>query len=458
MELAFLIIAFFAFVGGGAALLVGMAGHRVGSEPVCRKCRYNLTDLKSPQCPECGIALTPKGILIGVHRRRPRAIFLGICTLIFGAACVVSLATGFVKRINLYRIVPARWLVSRAEASDGNALLELSRRVIAGSITTSEARMLAAAAIRNVPPVPSQPKRVFSPRLAMWLLVLEGLLQAGALPPDERDEYVARLYRVEAHVRPTLRRGDPCPVRITLRTRQTNPTTLTVEMSVSEVRVGEHLFPAGGVRNHVALGSGSGGSQLFNALPGSRLEPGTHVLELDVVQRLIGPSSILPTPNDWTRTLTISLPLEVIPADAPDPIRIVHDPSIDTAIRDAIRVDRIRWKTGDMDVPEIEVGADRPLPLDVSFDVSVLVGDRQICKGGLTFLKDGGNGANWDYSGSGYPIARGAIQLLLYGNRAAADRSPDVTEYWDGEIVLGPFELKPGIDASGSQLLEYSAP
>ena len=39
----------------GILLLIhGLRGRRVGFDPHCKKCRYNLTGISADQCPECG--------------------------------------------------------------------------------------------------------------------------------------------------------------------------------------------------------------------------------------------------------------------------------------------------------------------------------------------------------------------------------------------------------------------
>jgi hypothetical protein len=72
------------------ALLVLVTGRwwwfaRKGKEPRCRKCRYELTNLKSDACPECGTALTPRNRVIGM-RSRWRMALAPAALLLIGSA------------------------------------------------------------------------------------------------------------------------------------------------------------------------------------------------------------------------------------------------------------------------------------------------------------------------------------------------------------------------------------
>ncbi len=72
------------------ALLVLVTGRwwwfaRRGSEPRCRKCRYELTNLKSEACPECGTALTPRNRVTGL-RSKWRMALAPVALLLIGIA------------------------------------------------------------------------------------------------------------------------------------------------------------------------------------------------------------------------------------------------------------------------------------------------------------------------------------------------------------------------------------
>lgn len=52
----------FAFLTAAALLVFGMMGLRIGDEPRCRKCKYNLTGAVSNKCPKCGTHLVARSV------------------------------------------------------------------------------------------------------------------------------------------------------------------------------------------------------------------------------------------------------------------------------------------------------------------------------------------------------------------------------------------------------------
>ena len=65
MLAAFIVVALLPVVAGVSALVatifltIGLRGRRVGTEPRCRKCGYNLTGTSEGKCPECGTNIAP---------------------------------------------------------------------------------------------------------------------------------------------------------------------------------------------------------------------------------------------------------------------------------------------------------------------------------------------------------------------------------------------------------------
>ena len=58
-----------------AALLArGLRGRRVGREPFCPRCGYNLTGKSGGSCSECAEQVSADNIRIGIRRRRQASI------------------------------------------------------------------------------------------------------------------------------------------------------------------------------------------------------------------------------------------------------------------------------------------------------------------------------------------------------------------------------------------------
>ena len=75
-------------VGGWVFLRIGRRGKRVGSEPHCPKCDYNLTGAPLPRCPECGFDFSESGPTIGRFKRRPVFLLIGVVGLMLAVAFV----------------------------------------------------------------------------------------------------------------------------------------------------------------------------------------------------------------------------------------------------------------------------------------------------------------------------------------------------------------------------------
>ncbi|MEX2212790.1 MAG: hypothetical protein WD768_01595 [Phycisphaeraceae bacterium] len=58
-------------------------------EPICRRCRYQLTGINGEACPECGTKLTPRNRILGRSRRRRLAVPLALGALILSGASVL---------------------------------------------------------------------------------------------------------------------------------------------------------------------------------------------------------------------------------------------------------------------------------------------------------------------------------------------------------------------------------
>lgn len=78
MEL-FWIVFWVSAVAGPVLLVVGLRGRRVGENPFCASCKYDLSGVKDPTtCPECGAGLSgPDAITRGVRKRIPQIVLTG---------------------------------------------------------------------------------------------------------------------------------------------------------------------------------------------------------------------------------------------------------------------------------------------------------------------------------------------------------------------------------------------
>ncbi len=143
------------FVVAGLALLLclvslvrGLRGRRVGTEPRCAKCGFDLTGLVergTTTCPECGQKLdAPGAVMTGVRRRRRWALALAAALLVFSVGVALSAS----QRVNWIPYLPSRVLseYTRWTGRDA-ALAELTTRLEAGTLGRGSVDGVVAAAL-----------------------------------------------------------------------------------------------------------------------------------------------------------------------------------------------------------------------------------------------------------------------------------------------------------------------
>jgi len=154
---AMLIAAIVVFVLGAAAIALGVRGGRVGSEPRCRRCDFDLTGLAergTGVCPECGTDLAaPRATVNGRRRRRKAAIAIGVVLLVVAAIG----AAGPARRANVVPFMPSRVLALYTSwTGDLGVLDELRTRLDGGTLGVGSVDAVVGAALavqanRNAP-------------------------------------------------------------------------------------------------------------------------------------------------------------------------------------------------------------------------------------------------------------------------------------------------------------------
>ena len=192
----------------GLGLLVwGLRGRRVGDEPRCRRCRYELTGLVSPNCPECGTEVDWARVRRGMRRRRPVAIVVAVVFLLVAGTG----ATIFAKKVSWYVYCPTRGLISLAGFGDLDALKELESRWKTGSLSAAQTSSLAEACLRRQALTPKKKD------LQQWkcVEVLEALDVGGRLSEAQQERYYKQIiHGVKLQTRKVARQGEHLPVRV----------------------------------------------------------------------------------------------------------------------------------------------------------------------------------------------------------------------------------------------------
>ncbi len=132
-------VAILLLVGGLVAVVLGWVGRRVGSEPRCRGCGFDLSGIvdRAGACPECGRSLAEeRAVVRGWRRRLPWFMAVGVAALIAGVGAVGLGVSAANPSWNSFK--PARLLVFEASRLRGQvadaAAAELVKRSAAGTI------------------------------------------------------------------------------------------------------------------------------------------------------------------------------------------------------------------------------------------------------------------------------------------------------------------------------------
>ncbi len=204
----------------GLVLLIrGFYGQVVYHDPLCRKCRYNLTGLTSERCPECGSLVAKVGVVMGRRRRRRRLIVAGLVLLMPSAAILIGAQTQWARSVNWYQKLPTWWVLHDAESATENRALrafeELDRRDRLGLLTAEDRQAHADAMLvqftRRSSPFESSTK--VEDVVARWL---DTALEKGLLTSAQRTQVYDRLAWVTWRARPvaSLEVGIPIELRV----------------------------------------------------------------------------------------------------------------------------------------------------------------------------------------------------------------------------------------------------
>lgn len=100
-------------------LALSLRGRRIDTHPTCRRCKFDLINLPSTTCPECGANLeAPKAIRTGNRQRLRRLAIFSCFLLVIGVAGSGLSIYGTTRKIDWYTYKPVWWL--RLDAKYGS--------------------------------------------------------------------------------------------------------------------------------------------------------------------------------------------------------------------------------------------------------------------------------------------------------------------------------------------------
>ncbi len=441
--------------GGGALLKRGLWPRRQGTMPHCRRCDYDLTDLTSEQCPECGQALSGHNVVVGRRPRRPRLTGLG-------ALCIALPLAWWISPLRHVdwspHHKPTAWLIADLRSTDAllsdRARQELDSRIHQNRLSLTQHRLLADVALdvqRQSVSLPAQTRE--------WLLETLVLhFHEDMLSEAQLRRFCETLLSVELQVRPRVAVGQPVPWRVPCMTAWVPP-RCTVAVKVHHPGFLLNGQPHPGPRMPTAAFVMTGGSCLLGGgtnLTGSLVgqQAGMHELTTQIEVHIY---SMPLTPEDSVHGLdpnehetwgepvfetVIPLKAEFEVVEDPSLIEIikVHDPAVGRMLVENLVLQNAIVSQGlqgwQVSAGRITQGGSPLLALNIACDVYGRWDGREFLIG-KAFAHKGevAPSIQWqffDYDGP--PV--GSIDLIYRSNEQLAHETVDMFEIWEGEAVL----------------------
>jgi hypothetical protein len=441
-----LLIAAVLLLAGSIMLALGLRGKRVGDEPRCSKCGYNLFGLTSERCPECGSIASGKNVVVGVRRRRWRLLGLGLFCLLVSVSWLGLVGYGRAKGINWYPYLPTFVVLQQAKADSFAAVTELNRRYTAGQIESDRLLALVPHALDRLAPDGR------SPIVWAWWDLLVVMDAKGVLAEAQKEQLYERVFWSGLDFRPRVRQGE----EVVFRNRGAAFVPgLDVRCKIvdAEGRIGEHQLELFSLP-----GDSAPSIQPFDT---SRLEPGAYQVSFHAKRLfLYGGDESWDEPS-LAREVRQEYPLEILPADSPDPLRLIADPSLASEFLAAIRFRMVFLLAGGSPgpwQPELMISVDDRVPMDGAFDLFVLVGGREIRLGEFLVRRDESPAL---ISSVSWNVECGEARYFVPILRASADvarNTSDIFEIWDGELRFDPVEIPQSPPPAGAVQRGPSAP
>jgi hypothetical protein len=434
----------------------GLYPRRQGTTPYCRKCGYNLTGtdrtVADARCSECGSHVTADtAVIFGERTRRWRRIFVGLVIFLLGTAPLVLIGVGVARGIDWYRYKPTtlvlRDIQSTSPALATKAIQEMTRRFNAGSLAPEQIARLAETCL-TVHAQPSQSTQVSMPAIHL----LDAVYRRDRLTPAQTKRFFSQMVDFSPLVRARVIQGDPCYLGVKCRER--GPVNrYPARISVEDVRLDEESvwFPwCGEARSYTGYSEMNLGTPYVG-----ELEPGAHSVKIAVAFEIYEQGYIAGVVSEssalYSEQRTVNASFEILEKEPPNYFRLTHSPELDRAVAARISVSELTMQSDKLvesfGVPaeqqaEVHIRYAGPHPIGLAFDVYAEVDGHRLGLGQITASKD----SRYGISGRGFaiPVAGevpNEVTIILRSSKAAALRTPDLYEIWDGELWFEDVEV-----------------
>jgi hypothetical protein len=421
------------FLLGAILLALGLRGRVVGTDPHCRRCKFNLRgrDPSSARCPECGTELTDASVRVGLRRRRPALVSVGAALALLSGGAIGFVGYQAARGYDWAPWKPTAWLLADVEARSGAdyaaAVKELNRRVAAPRANQAKVDAILDRALAHQ-----------GDRAARWDPAWAGFLasaaKAGRLSADRKMRYLEQAVTASLATRPKARRGRYLGVELQIHyDRLTTNAQLRGKWETSPLLLDSAVVSKQFVNDRQEHDLGGGTSYLtgleLNEKVLAGLPNGPHALKSAVTQTLTQTEPFAAGPV--TVTVPVSTPLELFPKNA-----IVDDFKVDPEQRSAERAAVLDARVRHDHRGHVEVRIkSASLPVALAANVVLTQGSAEQPIGSL--LLQAHQPPHWSTVSRGQrPRFTGDVDVHLRPDQGAADYQRTLGTYWGEEIVI----------------------
>lgn len=429
---------------GGWLLRRGLRGRRVGDEPHCRICGYNLTGATAARCSECGAELVGNAVVIGIRHRRPASITVGSILLLVALTVGTVSARRVYTSVNWYQYYPLSWILRDLRTDQRGAVGELNRRLGSGELSLPERdRVVNALIDKHCQPPPNRPGLWLSS--VLWRLVLDDVLTDAQLK-----RYFSGLFTLELCLPQEVRAGSWVSLEISAQASVgivLHSDTLVYTHQVDRVSFDGEVIAVNGIEEFFVNALGGlpdGDSRRITILVPESAAPGATLVTYQARQSVFK-QPFQPGGREalWMEPVILRATTEVLPADAPIPVEWIDDPTLEEEL---IRAFKDVFVARRSDAEHIVVSPEwhksaRPLPAPVAFEVILRIDDEEYAAGMWAFDADGEVCANFS------PRLRipdsNPPELILRASKDVAHKWCGFSKTWRGELNLGTLCIPP---------------
>jgi hypothetical protein len=422
---------------GIVLLVVGVRGRRVGDDPHCAACGFNLRGLEvgTNRCPECGGETSaPEAVRRGVKRRRRTPLVAGLLLFLAAGVPLGLLGWRAGREFDWTPYEPTSWLIADVDGAGPTApaaRMQLLIRVGSDRSSQKDVDRIVDAALAR------QADRS-KPWNATWADVIHEAAELKRLDDERFKRCLTQGISQTLVTRPQLRDGQFVHAQIDLRADHFIPQTiLQGRMRCDELRIGDvSVLPASPQSlDQPWIGASTIDlrfpltQELMRKLPYTKHTMATRMhFEFKVIDPFIS--------KEMAFELPVSAPVEMLPAGAKTDA--FQAPASDhRAMPNALRTNVYISPEGRICV---YVRAASNLPHALAMRVVVAQGPVEY-PAGLLFVRAGQPAAwhptGWHAPPAGATVPKGIVEVRLIPDQAAADEQLFPGSYW-GELMVLP--------------------